>query len=225
MKRSLTILSLGLILLDSFVPTAKAAPPYIANTDVTCEILVVGGGLAGAATAYEALLAGRTVCLTEITDWVGGQISSQGTSALDESKPQRERLYFSRGYLDLRQRIERQYGQLNPGKCWVSLSCFIPSDASKIVSAMLKDAANRGGATLKWFPKRRLLPPNITRNVSQLVDIPGWLGNTSCAEWVCFSGSSQEAIAFSHLPRFCGYCPVCDRLPPLYGTKSARTSW
>ncbi|HEY9875547.1 MAG TPA: FAD-dependent oxidoreductase [Candidatus Obscuribacterales bacterium] len=107
MKRSLTILSLGLILLDSFVPTAKAAPPYIANTDVTCEILVVGGGLAGAATAYEALLAGRTVCLTEITDWVGGQISSQGTSALDESKPQRERLYFSRGYLDLRQRIER----------------------------------------------------------------------------------------------------------------------
>jgi glycerol-3-phosphate dehydrogenase len=34
---------------------------------------VVGGGLAGAGAAYEALLLGKTVCLTEITDWVGGQ--------------------------------------------------------------------------------------------------------------------------------------------------------
>ena len=49
----------------------------------------MGGGLSGVATAYEGLLAGRTVCLTEITDWLGGQISSQGTSALDERPTQR----------------------------------------------------------------------------------------------------------------------------------------
>ena len=35
------------------------------DRQVECEVLVVGGGLAGTATAYEALLAGRTVCLTE----------------------------------------------------------------------------------------------------------------------------------------------------------------
>jgi NADPH-dependent 2,4-dienoyl-CoA reductase/sulfur reductase-like enzyme len=58
-----------------------AAPPRNPDKTVNCEILVVGGGLSGVATAYEGLLAGRTVCLTEITDWLGGQISSQGTSA------------------------------------------------------------------------------------------------------------------------------------------------
>ncbi|NCQ42491.1 MAG: FAD-dependent oxidoreductase, partial [Cyanobacteria bacterium] len=117
-----------------------------------CEILVVGAGLAGAATAYEALLMGKTVCLTDITDWVGGQISSQGTSALDERNTQRKELFFPRGYLELRSNIEKFYGKLNPGQCWVSDSCFLPKDADKILENQLKDAAKRGKGKLKWFP-------------------------------------------------------------------------
>jgi len=84
---------------------------------VDCDILVVGGGLAGTATAYESLLTGHTVCMTELTDWVGGQISSQGTTALDESKQQRNLLFYSRGYKELRDRVEEKYGELNPGQC------------------------------------------------------------------------------------------------------------
>ncbi len=152
MKRSLTSITLSLISLTSLVPTAFAAPPRTPNQEVSCEILVVGGGLAGAATAYEGLQAGRTVCLTEITDWVGGQISSQGTSALDERPTQRSRLFYSRGYLELRDRIKREYGELNPGDCWVSESCFLPRDAAKILSRILEDTAKRGKGTLKWFP-------------------------------------------------------------------------
>jgi hypothetical protein len=152
MQRSLTSLTLGLTLLVSATPPTLATPPKPPDQIVNCEILVVGGGLAGVATAYEGLLAGRTVCLTEITDWLGGQISSQGVSALDERSTQRQRLFFPRGYLDLRERIQRQYGELNPGDCWVSLSCFIPRDGHKLLSAMLQDAAKRGKGTLKWFP-------------------------------------------------------------------------
>jgi hypothetical protein len=70
-----------------------AVTPRNPDKEETCDILVAGGGLAGAATAYEGLLAGRTVCLTEITDWVGGQISAQGTSALDERDTQRSLLF------------------------------------------------------------------------------------------------------------------------------------
>ena len=81
--RTLVSLTLSLISLTSLAPSGFTATPRTPDKEETCEILVVGGGLAGAATAYEGLLAGRTVCLTEITDWVGGQISSQGTSALD----------------------------------------------------------------------------------------------------------------------------------------------
>jgi len=131
---------------------ASAAPPKTPDQTIECEILVVGGGLAGVATAYEGLLAGRTVCLTEITDWVGGQISTQGTSALDERPTQRSLLIYSRGYLELRKRIERKYGELNPGDCWVSESCFLPRDGHKILFDQLKDAAKKGKGQLKWFP-------------------------------------------------------------------------
>lgn len=136
-----------------FIPsTALAAPPRSPDKTVNCDILVVGGGLSGVATAYEGLLAGQTVCLTEITDWLGGQISSQGTSALDERPTQRRKLFYSRGYLDLRQRIERKYGKLNLGRCWVSESCFLPRDGHKILADMLRDAASRGKGKLQWFP-------------------------------------------------------------------------
>ena len=152
MKRSLRHFTLSLVTLTSLAPVALAAPPRNPDKQETCEILVVGGGLAGAATAYEGLLAGRTVCLTEITDWVGGQISSQGTSALDERPTQRSRLFSSRGYLELRERINRKYGELNPGDCWVSESCFLPRDAHNLLFDTLQDAAKRGKGQLKWFP-------------------------------------------------------------------------
>ena len=152
MKRSLITFTLSLISLTSLVPPAVVAQPKTPDKEETCEVLVVGGGLAGAATAYESLLAGRTVCLTELTDWVGGQISSQGTSALDERETQRTLLFYSRGYLELRSRIKNKYGKQNPGACWVSGSCFLPRDAHKILFDMLQDAAKRGRGKLKWYP-------------------------------------------------------------------------
>ncbi len=126
--------------------------PRSLDRTVNCELLVAGGGVAGVATAYEALQAGRTVCLTELTDWVGGQLTSQGTSALDEARKQRALLFYSRGYKELRQRLERKYGRLNPGECWVSASCFLPNDAEQILTEMLQEAAKKGKGTLQWFP-------------------------------------------------------------------------
>lgn len=119
--------------------------------EVQCDLLVVGSGVAGVAAAYEALKAGRTVCQTGITDWLGGQVSSEGTSALDEELAQPNQLVFPQGYLELRQRIAKHYGTLNPGRCWVSEVCFLPRDGHQIVSTMLQEAAI-GGGTLRWFP-------------------------------------------------------------------------
>jgi len=161
MKRSLITLPLSLILLEAF-PVALAAPPRQPDKTVECEILVVGGGLAGAAAAYEGLLAGKTVCLTEITDRVGGQVSSQGVSALDERSTQRQRQFFSRGYLELRDRIKRKYKKLNPGDCWVSVACFIPSDGHKFVFSMLQNAAKKGKGKLQWFPSTVVKELEIT---------------------------------------------------------------
>ncbi len=131
-------------------PPAAAAPTP--DRTLECDVAVVGGGLAGSAAAYEALLAGKTVCLTELTDWVGGQISSQGTSALDERQTQREKLFFPRGYLELRESLLALYDGRNPGECWVSALCFLPSDAHTLLLAQLQRAAERGGGTLHWLP-------------------------------------------------------------------------
>ncbi len=154
-------LSLGLFLLQAFTPLTLAAPPREPDQTVGCDILVVGGGLAGAGAAYEALLLGKTVCLTEITDWVGGQISSQGTSALDERRTQREKLFFPKGYLEFRERIRKHYGKRNPGECWVSGSCFFPFDGHKLLFQQLEDAAKKGKGTLKWFPSTVVKELNI----------------------------------------------------------------
>ena len=148
--KSLVSVSLGLFIWDAGL-SARAVQPTVDQT-VECELLVVGGGLSGVAAGYEALLAGKTVCMTEITDWVGGQISAQGTSALDERTTQRAKLFFPDGYLEFRNRIEEYYDQLNPGDCWVSESCFLPKDANEVMWQQLKDAEAEGGGTLKWFP-------------------------------------------------------------------------
>jgi FAD dependent oxidoreductase len=148
------ILSISSVLSSSVlswaIPT-PAAPPKIDQT-VKCDALIAGGGLAGTAAAYESLLAGRTVCMTEITDWVGGQISSQGTSALDERTTQRERRFFPKGYLEFSDRIHHFYDHPNPGDCWVSLFCFPPKDGHAILLNMLRDAEKRGKGKLYWYP-------------------------------------------------------------------------
>jgi hypothetical protein len=183
--RSLVSLTLGIISAMGSISPVFAEPGRNPDNAETCDILVAGGGLAGAATAYEGLLAGRTVCLTEITDWVGGQISSQGTSALDERETQRSLLFYPRGYLELRQRIEKHYGRLNPGGCWVSYSCFMPYDGHKILFNILQDAAKTGKGTLKWFPNTV---------IKELAITPAVAGNTVGGQQI------KSAIAIQHKP-------------------------
>lgn len=168
-------LIISIISLNSSLSLALATPPRI-DQKVDCDLLVVGGGLAGSAAAYEGLLAGKTVCLTEITDWVGGQISSQGTSALDERPTQRSLLFYPRGYLELRAEIEKKYGILNPGACWVSDACFMPETGHEILLKMFKKAEKKGKGKLHWFPN------NVIKDMT-IVD-----------------NQITEAIAIKHLP-------------------------
>jgi hypothetical protein len=149
---SVRFLPFAFCLLPCLSELARATPPRNPDRAVECQILIVGAGLAGTAAAYESLRAGKTVCLTDITDWVGGQISSQGTSALDEQAAQSQRMFYPRGYLQLKRAIERKYGKLNPGECWVSESCFLPKDGHALLFEQLQDAARRGKGVLKWFP-------------------------------------------------------------------------
>ena len=54
--------------------------------EIACDILVAGAGMGGVAAAMRAAARGHSVCLTEETNWIGGQLTSGGVPALDENR-------------------------------------------------------------------------------------------------------------------------------------------
>lgn len=103
-----------------------------------CDVAVIGGSLGGVAAAYHAMAAGATTCLIELTPWLGGQISSQGVSALDESLAMRADQNFSSSWQGFKQTIAQQTVTLpewtdkgtvvvdDVNACWVGNLCFVP---------------------------------------------------------------------------------------------------
>lgn len=126
---------------------------------VECDLLIVGGGMGGVSAALSALRAADEldfsssekplVVLTEETDWLGGQMTSQGVSALDENHLV-EISGASRSYQQFRKSIRERYKNnfklvshaqdepwLNPGDCWVSWLAFEPKMALAEISQLL----------------------------------------------------------------------------------------
>jgi FAD dependent oxidoreductase len=108
-----------------------------------CEILVAGGGTGGVAAALAAARSGRRVVLLEETDWLGGQMTSQGVSALDEHE-HIESFGGTRSYYELRNAIRQHYGALNPGNCWVTRLAFEPRIAVGMIERMLQPYVDSG---------------------------------------------------------------------------------
>ncbi len=112
-----------------------------------CDLLICGGGLGGVAAALRATARGLRVCLLEETDWLGGQMTAQGVSALDEHR-WIEQFGATATYLELRQWIRDHYRPLlreprqmfNPGNAWVSRLCFEPRVALRAIGQMLTPA-------------------------------------------------------------------------------------
>jgi hypothetical protein len=115
---------------------------------MSAEVLIVGGGLGGVAAALAALRRGRSVLLTEETDWVGGQLTSQGVPP--DEHPWIEQFGSTRSYRALRESIRDYYRtwypltddaraarDLNPGEGRVSRLCHEPRVAAAVLDAVL----------------------------------------------------------------------------------------
>ncbi len=123
------------------------------------DIAIMGAGLGGVAAAFAACDAGRSVALTEPAPWIGGQITSQGVSALDEHE-HIEHFGGTRSYMAMRDAIRRhyqtQYGvermpdgaPLNPGDGWVSRLCFEPRVGLQVLQDMLAPHVASGRLTI-----------------------------------------------------------------------------
>lgn len=121
-----------------------------------CDVIVVGGGFGGVAAALTALEGGQKVILTEPTDWIGGQVTSQAVSALDEHR-YIETFGGTRSYYNFREAVREVYRNeyggprvmpdglpLNPGNGWVSKLCFEPRVGLQVLEEMLAPYARTG---------------------------------------------------------------------------------
>lgn len=110
------------------------------------DVVIVGGSLGGCAAALAALRQGLRVVMTEETDWIGGQLTSQAVP------PDEHRWIETHGanasYRELRNRIRSYYranypltdaarakSDLNPGNGSVSRLCHEP----RVALAVLED--------------------------------------------------------------------------------------
>jgi len=111
--------------------------------------LVIGGGLGGCAAALAALESGARVILTEETDWIGGQMTSQLVPPDEHGWI--ERFGRTASYQRFREGVRTHYREqralteaarrdplLNPGTAWVSPLAFEPKVGLAVLHAMLE---------------------------------------------------------------------------------------
>jgi hypothetical protein len=124
----------------------SAAPPN-AN-ELSADVVIVGGGTGGCAAALAAARAGARVLLTEETDWIGGQLTSQAVPP--DEHPWIESFGCTRLYRLFRDGVRAYYKRhypltaearavphLNPGNGSVSKLCHEPRVALAVLHELL----------------------------------------------------------------------------------------
>lgn len=126
-----------------------------------CSVIVVGGSLGGVAAASHAMQSGAKTCLIEVSPWLGGQISSQGVSAVDESLAMRAKENYSTSWRNFKQLIAQQPVNLpawtnssprqvkDINSCWVGKLCFPPTAGAAAAEKLLKSFAKKAPGS-RW---------------------------------------------------------------------------
>ena len=127
--------------------------------ELRADVVIIGGGVGGVAAALAALRAGKTVILSEETDWIGGQFTAQAVPP-DEHE-WIESFGCTASYRRLRDDIRRFYRdyypltasaratrQLNPGGGWVSRLCHEPRVCLAVMNAHLQPYLSQGTLTI-----------------------------------------------------------------------------
>ncbi len=130
-----------------------------ASNELHGDIAVIGGGFGGVAAALAALRMGRRVVLTEETDWIGGQVTSQAVPP--DEHPWIESFGCTRSYRAYRDAVRDYYrrhyplteaaralAQLNPGSATVSRIAHEPRVSLAVLEALLAPHASSGRLTV-----------------------------------------------------------------------------
>jgi hypothetical protein len=184
-------------------------------TERRCDILVVGGGLGGVAAALAAAARGHDVVMSEPTDWIGGQLTSQAVPP-DEHR-WIERCGCTASYRRLRDGIRAHYRahyplterarllpELNPGACTVSRLGHEPRVALAVLRAMLAPAiaAGRLHVLLRHAP----VGAAADRDRVQAVTLAGPDGEvTVWADWVLDASETGALLPLADAEHVTGF--------------------
>ena len=140
----------SLLLLPSSLAAAR---------ELRCDVAVIGGGTGGCAAALAALRNGMSVVMTEETDWIGGQFTSQCVPP-DEHR-WIESYGSTRGYRQFRTAIRQYYRDhypltagararwnLDPGDGSVSRLTHEPRVSVAVLEALLAPSIGGGKLTV-----------------------------------------------------------------------------
>ena len=151
------------------------SPPAVEEFDVA----IIGASLGGVAAALAAAETGAKVVLTEETAWIGGQVTNQAVSALDEHSFI-EKWPGSQTYAAFRAGVRRYYqdtyhvpgvmpdgAPLNPGNGWVSRLCFEPRVGLGVLQNMLAPHIQSGRVKIlqRYHPVRCKVNQTLIREV------------------------------------------------------------
>lgn len=116
--------------------------------EMACDVLIVGGGTGGCAAAMALAVTGLNVVLTEETDWIGGQLTSQLVPP--DEHPWIEQFGCTSRFRRYRDEVRAFYKanrplsaealanpRLNPGGGWVSRLCHEPAIGLAVLEGML----------------------------------------------------------------------------------------
>lgn len=125
------------------------------SRELRADVIIIGGGLGGCATALACCRNGMSVIMTEETEWIGGQVSQQGVP------PDEHQWIETHGapqsYRDYRKKVRDYYRinypltetarsrvNLNPGDGSVSRICHEPKVAVSVLTDMLSPFLSNG---------------------------------------------------------------------------------
>jgi hypothetical protein len=133
--------------------------PYAALRELHCDIAIIGGGFGGVAAALAALRNGQRVIVTEETDWIGGQATSQAVPPDEHAWI--ESFGCTRAYRSYRDGVREYYRrhyplneaaranpQFNPGNATVSRIAHEPRVSLAVLQSMLAPYLSSGRLTL-----------------------------------------------------------------------------
>lgn len=113
------------------------------------DIAIIGGGIGGCLAAYTAAKLGKKVLLTEETEWIGGQLTSQaippdehkwieqfGSTKTYRKYRKEVRDYYKKYYPLKKEHIDDDL--LNPGNAWVSRVAHEPRVSLHVINSFLQ---------------------------------------------------------------------------------------